>query len=105
MKKLPNAAEAVVDRRKITDYLLSGRHPDGRSKAAFFSGFGFRTTRWRTFAEALRAHGRNGTVTGLTESAYGARYNVDGASRLPTGGIPACGRFGSSCPETTGRGS
>ena len=88
MKRLPSADEAVVDRRKITDYLLSGRHPDGRSKAAFFSGFGFRTTHWRAFAEALRAHGRNGTVTGLTESAYGARYNVDGAIETPDGRNP-----------------
>jgi len=88
MWKLPNADQAVVGRRKVTDYLLSSRHPEGRSKAAFFSGFGFRTTRWRAFAEALRSHGGNGTVTGLTESAYGARYNVDGAIETPDGRNP-----------------
>ena len=49
--KLPNADQAVVDRRKIMDYLLSSRHPDGRGVAAFFSGFGFRTTHWETFAK------------------------------------------------------
>lgn len=81
--KLPNADQAVVDRRKIMDYLLSSRHPDGRSKAAFFTGFGFRTTHWETFAKALRAHGESGTVTGLTESAYGVRYSVDGVLKTP----------------------
>ena len=88
MKKLPYADGAVVNRRKITDYLLSGRHPDGRSKAAFFSGFGFRTTHWRTFAEALRAHGEDGTVTALTQTPYGVRYNVDGVIQTPDGRNP-----------------
>ncbi|MCY4026543.1 MAG: DUF4926 domain-containing protein [Acidobacteria bacterium] len=80
--KLPNADQAVVDRRKIVDYLLSRRHPDGRNKAAFFFAFGFRTARWERFAEALRTHGRNGTVTGRAESAYGVRYSVDGVVEI-----------------------
>lgn len=86
--KLPNADQAIVDRRKIMDYLLSRRHPDGRSKAAFFFAFGFRRTRWETLAEALRAHARSGTVTGLTESAYGVRYSVDGVVETPDGRNP-----------------
>jgi hypothetical protein len=40
--KLPNADQARVEREKITEYLLSTSHPDGRSKAEFFSRFGFR---------------------------------------------------------------
>ncbi len=86
--KLPNAHQAVVDRRKIMDYLLSVRHPDGQSKAAFFSSFGFRTAHWGTFADALRAHGGSGTVTGLTESDYGVRYSVDGVIETPDGRNP-----------------
>ena len=39
--KLPFAARARVDRRKVVDYLLSSFHPDGRSKARFFSGVRF----------------------------------------------------------------
>ena len=35
--KLPNAEQAVVDREKITDYLLSLTSPDGWSKARFFT--------------------------------------------------------------------
>jgi hypothetical protein len=37
---LPNAAHAVVGRGKVVDYLLSATHPEGRSKARFFSSHG-----------------------------------------------------------------
>ncbi|MDE0625371.1 MAG: hypothetical protein OXH99_03160 [Bryobacterales bacterium] len=70
------------------DYLLSGRHPDGRSKAEFFSSFGFGTMHWETFARALRTHGQSGTVTSLTESTYGVRYSVDGFIETPDGRNP-----------------
>ena len=38
---LPDADRARVERTKLTDYLLSLSHPDGRSKAQFFMSFGF----------------------------------------------------------------
>jgi len=34
--RLPNAHFAVVDREKITEYLLNSEHPDNGGKAAFF---------------------------------------------------------------------
>ena len=34
--KLPNYENAVVSEAKITGYLLSTKHRDGRSKAEFF---------------------------------------------------------------------
>jgi len=39
--KLPNAEHAVVDERKVQDYLLSRSHPVGRFKAAFLARGGF----------------------------------------------------------------
>jgi hypothetical protein len=42
---LPDRDRAHVDRSKITEYLLSLSHPDGRTKAAFFMRFGFRVER------------------------------------------------------------
>ncbi len=81
--KLPDADRVIVDESKVVDYLLSERHPDGRAKAAFFSAFGFRAQRWRTFARALRAQGASGEVTGMSESGYGTRYNVDGVIETP----------------------
>jgi hypothetical protein len=57
--KLPNAENAVVDREKITEYLLNPFHRYGASKARFFGAFGFVAAEWWTFAEALREHARN----------------------------------------------
>ena len=86
--KLPGAGRTVVERKKAVGYLLSAEHPDGRSKANFFSGFGFRAERWEVFAEALRDHGINGDVTGITTSDHGTGYNVDGALQAPDGRRP-----------------
>ena len=53
---LPNYAQAVVPERKITEYLLSLTHRDGRSKAAFFMRFSFTADNWEGLADALRRH-------------------------------------------------
>ena len=86
--KLPRAGRAVVETSKVVDYLLSARHPDGRSKAAFFRAFGFRAERWEMFARALRDHGVNGDVTGTATSDYGTKYSVDGVLWTPDGRKP-----------------
>jgi hypothetical protein len=39
--KLRNYEQAVVSESKITEYLLSDTHPEGKEKAAFFERFGF----------------------------------------------------------------
>jgi len=38
---LPLSSPLEVGQDKILNYLLSPEHPDGKSKAAFFIGFGF----------------------------------------------------------------
>jgi hypothetical protein len=81
--KLPYAAQARVQRKKIIEYLLSSSHPDGGAKARFFTRFGFRVEKWKTFARALKQQGRVHDVTGSIESKYGRRYSVDGALESP----------------------
>jgi hypothetical protein len=39
--KLPSYKNGVVSQTKITGYLLSIKHRDGRSKAEFFTQLGF----------------------------------------------------------------
>jgi hypothetical protein len=56
---LPNAHLAVVERRKITEYLLNPTHPDNGGKASFFAALGFDVERWELLAEALRALAAN----------------------------------------------
>ncbi len=86
--KLPNAHLAVVEERKITEYLLSSSHRFGASKARFFAAFGFTVASWRVFAEALRRHGRSGEVATTTETGFGPRYEVDGEIEAPDGRRP-----------------
>ena len=92
--KLPYAAKARVERRKIVEYLLSFSHPDGSSKAEFFSRFGFRVDEWQVLARALRKHGRENDVSVSVESAYGTRYSVDGRLRRRMDVVPNYEQFG-----------
>ena len=87
--KLPNAQNALVDKEKIVNYLLSFTHPDGSSKAGFFSHFGFTAGNWEVFAESLRKHGESFPVITEVESAFGMRYTVEGELETPDGRNPA----------------
>ena len=86
--KVPNAAEAIVAREKIEKYLLSFTSVEGRSKAVFFSRFGFRIDRWQDFAEALCSHCQQNEVLGRNETAHGIQYAVVGAINTPDGRNP-----------------
>ena len=86
--KLPYAAKARVDRKKVVEYLLSSSHPDGSGKARFFSRFGFRVEEWGVFARALRRHGRVHAVSVSVESVHGTRHSVDGPLETPDGRNP-----------------
>ena len=86
--KLPNPDKLVVEREKITDYLLNPGHRYGASKARFFAEFGFRIEQWEQLAEALREHGRRHEVARLREPGFGPRYTVEGELNTPGGGRP-----------------
>jgi hypothetical protein len=86
--KLPYAAKARVERKKVVEYLLSVSHPDGSSKARFFSRFGFRVEEWEVLARALRKHGTENLVSVSVESAHGTRHSVDGPLETPDGRNP-----------------
>lgn len=85
---LPDADRARVDRAKVVDYLLSRTHPDGRSKAEFFTRFGFRVEDWQVLADALKAVGISNPVAGAVQSSHGTRYTVDGPIDSPDGRTP-----------------
>lgn len=86
--KLPHAEKAQVDREKVTGYSLCTSHPDGASKAAFFSRHGFTAEAWEVLAEAPQDHGWSHPVCGSVPSAYGTRYSVDGPLESPDGRNP-----------------
>ena len=80
--KLPNSQKAVVDERKVRDYLLSSSHPVGRFKAKFFGSIGFPAEAWSGFVEALQRLAVEGDAQVLEESEYGQKYVVRGRIRM-----------------------
>ena len=85
---LPNAEKAVVEREKITEYLLNPAHRFGASKARFFTRFGFRREQWEQLAEALHIHGQSHEVKRVCETGFGPRYEVEGRLSAPDGRTP-----------------
>ena len=85
---LPNARHARVESKKITSYLLATSSSSGRSKANFFSRFGFRIDQWQHFADALQLHGASYEVVRIIETGYGTKYIIDGSLETPDGRNP-----------------
>jgi|GEM_PF-2098490 len=54
MNKLPNCSQAFIPRSKIEDYLLNPSHCEGKSKAMFFSKFGYSLANGSAFYQSLR---------------------------------------------------
>jgi hypothetical protein len=86
--KLPNAQKAVVDERKVREYLLSPSHPVGRFKARFFGSIGFPPEAWSGFVNALQRLAAEGEARVLEDSEYGQKYAVRGEISGP-GSRPA----------------
>lgn len=85
--KLPHFERAIIPQRKLTDYLLSRTHREGRNKAAFFASFGFTAGAWEMLADALRSHAAEYDVAESEGTLFGTRY-VEGALQVPDGRSP-----------------
>ena len=85
---LPNAVQAYVEEKKITGYLLSDTHPQGRSKAVFFRAFGFVPAQWQELAAALVAQGAAGTVVSTLVRPDSTQYAVEGELSALDGRAP-----------------
>lgn len=86
--KLPNYEQAIISRKKITQYLLSLTHPDGKSKAKFFLRFGFTEDAWEIMATASINHAANHELAKIEESPFGMRYVIEGELITPDGRNP-----------------
>lgn len=83
MSELPEKEKCVVDRRKVTDYLLNTSQMPAAAKARFFISCGFSLERWEELSEALIEHGQNGEVLRSVSSGYGVKYEIEGALVCP----------------------
>lgn len=81
--KLPNAHLAIVDEKKVVEYLLNPMHADNGGKASFFQTLGFDRDNWRAFVTALRSVAVSGEVVRTVESPHGTKYVVDGRIDTP----------------------
>ena len=83
--ELPNKSHAYVSENKITNYLLSGTHIIGRSKAKFFRSFGFDETNVSQFVQGLINIAQIESVAETAKTIYGTKYVVDGELETPNG--------------------
>jgi len=85
--KLPNRRKATIKREKLTNYLLSLTHEEGKSKAKFFRGLGFNEANIAEFEQALLKIGKSNEVLEVdkTSSVYVTKYVIDGLLTSPSG--------------------
>lgn len=81
---VPGAERAIVEPRKIRDYLLSATHPVGRFKAAFFSSLGYTSEDWGQLASDLREFA-HGDVTATEPNDFGTKYAIHAVLTGPNG--------------------
>jgi hypothetical protein len=88
MSELPEKENCVVDRRKVTDYLLNTSQMPAAAKARFFISCGFSSERWEDLSKSLIAHGQHGKILRRVPSDYGVKYEIEGPLVCPDGRSP-----------------
>lgn len=83
--KLPRAEEAVIDPRKLKDYVLSAEHPVGRYKAAFFIALGSSADEWERLEVELRELALHAAAALGERTSFGQKYRVRGRIEGPGG--------------------
>lgn len=76
--KVPNSDKAIIPKAKIEDYILSGSHPIGRNKSAFFNSLGFSLENQDDLITELKNIIVNNDLTNVIENAFGTKYVVKG---------------------------
>jgi len=77
-QSVPNTQYAIVDRRKLDEYLLSPHHPVGRNKAHVFAHCGYDLGHIDELVGELKRIVTEGQLVEVIESPYGSKYIVDG---------------------------
>lgn len=82
---LPNAANAVIDPRKLRDYVLSFEHDTGRYKAAFFAQMGYSDDDWSRLERDIREQHLVQPAEPGQPSSLGRKYVITAALQGPHG--------------------
>jgi hypothetical protein len=86
--RLPYAEQAVVYPNKVSDYLLSLTHPEGRAKARFFLDYGFRENNPSELVLALLDRALKNEASLSKENKFSRIYLVEGPVWSPDGRNP-----------------
>jgi hypothetical protein len=78
LNKLPNAENAIIEESKVIGYLLNFSHPNGWSKAKFFSQLGFNLSNWPELIQSLRLHIDRAEVFSIQQTTFGTKYVLQG---------------------------
>jgi hypothetical protein len=93
MPILRNAQDAIIDERKVADYVLSPTHPRGRDKARIFrSALGYDRVSRADLIEQIRRAILSHEAVFVRQDGYGRHFRVDltlegprGAAHVRTG--------------------
>ena len=85
--KIPNCENAIVDERKLLDYLLSETHPVGNAKARYFKKLGFSYNNAEELRHVLLKIANSAHVDQEINTAYGTKYIVKGDLSTSSGKI------------------
>lgn len=78
--------KVIIDKVKVTNYLLNNNPPEGRSKAMFFKLYGFDQRRPKQFQNAMKNHFYVNFRTSISEeTAYGIKILLQGPIETPIG--------------------
>ena len=83
--RLPNRKNAIIQKEKLVDYLLSLTDEDGRSKAEYFRKIGFNESNLKDFERALLAIAANNEVKTIEKYDFGVKYIAEGLMDSPSG--------------------
>lgn len=87
--KLPNRKNAIIQREKLTKYLLSLAHPVGKFKGVFFRGIGFNDVNVDQLKHGLYKIAQNNDVkkSRVSDDNSGINYMIIGSLSAPDGKI------------------
>ena len=84
---IPGFDLAIIDEKKLTEYLLSELHPIGKSKANVFITHGYYPGFDPRLVNDLYEVVRTREPVKTIYSAYGTKYIVDGILKTPCGAL------------------
>lgn len=84
---LPNGKHAIVEARKLSEYLLSTTHAVGRTKAKYFLDLGYREDSIDRLKEDLLKIALASKVTEKVLTPFGMKYVIDAELAAPAGVI------------------